>query len=137
MKDINNRIKEAEDKLLYLKELKGKINNKEFISIKSNKREFRIYKWENKILKDFPIPKGFEFAEERDFIDLYDNDLIELEQYPIVYFTKNRSQKNIKKGWIFSGLYLNWLLDLGSVGGLGVSYSDGRVVVVSKLKEKN
>ena len=49
----------------------------DYISIEKDK--FRIYKWD-KPVKDFPMPEGYELIEERDFIDLYDNDKIELEK---------------------------------------------------------
>jgi hypothetical protein len=93
---------------------------------------FRIYKWD-KPVKDFPMPKGFRLAEEREFIDLYDNDKIELENYPVMYFTKNRSKKNIKEGYQLSGLCL--VRNLGTVSSyddLANSYDNGRVVVVRK-----
>jgi len=100
----------------------------DFISIEKDK--FRIYKWD-KPIKDFPMPKGYELAEERDFVDLYDNDKVELEQYPVIYFTKNRSKKNIKNGWGLSRLYLDRDLGLGSPSGfLADSDGSGRVVLV-------
>ena len=100
----------------------------DFISIEKDK--FRIYKW-NKRVKDFPMPKGYELAEERDFVDLYDNDKIELEKYPVIYFTKNRSKKNIKNGWGLSWLCLGGILGLVSgSGSLAGSGDGGRVVLV-------
>ena len=101
---------------------------KDFISIEKDK--FRIYKWD-KSVKDFPIPEGYELAEERDFIDLYDNDKIELEKYPVIYFTKNKSKKNIKNGLGLSRLYLYWYLGLDSnLSYLAGSDDNGRVVLV-------
>ena len=100
----------------------------DFISIEKDK--FRIYKWD-KPVKDFHMPKGFQLIEERDFIDLYDNDKIELEKYPVIYFTKNRSKKNIKNGWGLSRLFLDRNLYLNSPSGdLAVSVDDVRVVLV-------
>ena len=102
----------------------------DFISIEKDK--FRIYKW-NKRVKDFPMPKGYELAEERDFVDLYDNDKIELEKYPVIYFTKNRSKKNIENGLGLSRLYLNRNLNPNSSSdSLAYSNDDGRVVLVRK-----
>lgn len=111
--------------------LKAKEQEKDFIEVK----DFRIYKWSNPV-KDFPMPKGFELAKERDFIDLYDNDLIELEKYPVIYFTKNRSEKNAMNGFGLSRLYLSGDLYLGSGNGdLADSDDDGRVVV-RKISKK-
>ena len=108
--------------------LVNQTSKKDFISIDNDK--FRIYKWD-KPVKDFPIPEGYELAEERDFIDLYDNDKVELEQYPVIYFTKNRSKKNIKNGWGLSRLFLDRNLYLNSPSGdLAVSVDDVRVVLV-------
>ena len=105
------------------------------IKCKKLKKEFRIYKWEDKQFKDFKMPKGFDWAEHKDFIYLYDNDLIELEKYPVFYHTKNQSKKNIKNGWSLSRLCLYWDLDLGSGGGdLADSIASGRVVISRKIE---
>jgi len=102
----------------------------DYISIEKDK--FRIYKWD-KPVKDFPIPKGYELAEERDFIGFYDNDKIELEKYPVIYFTKNRSKKNIKNGWGLSRLCLYWDLGLNSSYDILADSCDyGRVVIARK-----
>ena len=104
----------------------------DFIEVKN----FRIYKW-SKPVKDFIMPKGFRLAEEREFIDLYDYSGFEIENYPVVYFTKNRSKLNIKNGWSLSRLYLDRDLNLYSIGGnLAYSDDDGRVVCV-KIKGEN
>ena len=93
----------------------------------------RIYKWSEPI-KDFPMPKGFRLAEEREFIELYDSGF-EIEKYPVIYFTKNKSKLNIKNGWALSRLYLSRGLGLYSYdGNLANSNDDGRVVCI---KEKN
>jgi hypothetical protein len=100
----------------------------DYISIEKDK--FRIYEWD-KPIKDFPMPEGYELAEERDFVDLYDDDKVELEKYPIFYFTKNRSKKNIKNGWGLSWLYLGRDLYLCSDDDyLADSNDGGRVVLV-------
>ena len=112
--EIENKIKMLKDK-----ELK-----KDFIEVKS----FRIYKW-SKPIKDFVIPKGFRLAEEREFVDLYDSGF-KIEEYPVLYFTKNRSKLNIKNGLSLSGLFLNRGLYLDS-NNINLAYSNdnGRVVL--------
>lgn len=105
--------------------------NEDFIEVKN----FRIYKW-IKPVKDFPMPKGYRLAEEREFIDLYDSGF-KIEHYPVVYFTKNKSKLNIKNGWSLSWLCLSGGLSLGSGNGsLAVSDDDGRVVCIKKEMEK-
>ena len=105
--------------------------NEDFIEAKLGKLKFRIYKW-SKPVKDFKFPKGFRLAEEREFIDLYDSGF-EIEKYPAIYFTKNRSKLNVKNGWCLSGLCLSGDLDLGSDGdSLADSDVDGRVVLVEE-----
>ena len=107
------------------------LEEKDFIEVKN----FRIYKW-SKPVKDFIMPKGYRIAEEKEFIDLYDSGF-EIEKYPVVYFTKNRSKLNIKNGWSLSRLYLDRDLNLYSIGGnLAYSDDDGRVVCV-KIKGEN
>ena len=102
----------------------------EFEVIKDLNKEIRIYKWEDKLIKDFKMPKGFKLAEHKDFVKLYDKNKIKLEKYPIVYFTENQSKKNIKNGWELSRFYLYSDLDLDSDGRvLADSDSDGRVVI--------
>jgi hypothetical protein len=103
--------------------------NEEFIEVEN----FRIYKW-SKPIKDFPMPKGFRMAEEKEFIDLYDSGF-KIEEYPVVYFTKNSSKLNIKNGWSLSRLYLNRSLDLNSGNyDLADSDDDGRVVCIKEMK---
>ena len=111
---------------------KKEIKTEDYIKIicKKLKKEFRIYKWENKKFKEFPMPKGFNWAQMFDFIYLYDNDLIELEKYPVYYFMNKISKKNG-----LSGLYLDGDLNLDSIwGGLADSGSGGRVIISKKLK---
>ena len=110
------------------------IEKEDYIKIicKKLKKEIRIYKWENKKFKDFPMPKGFKWTEVFDFIYLYDNNLIELEEYPVEYFMNKLSKKN-KSG--LSRLVLNWVLDLFSFWDyLANSYSSGRVVISREIK---
>jgi len=84
------------------------LEDKDFIEIKCKKlnKTFRIYKWENKPFKDFPMPKGFNWAKYSDFVYLYDNDLIELEKYLVEYYVENYSKKNIKNGYDLSRLFV-------------------------------
>lgn len=111
-----------------IKKLQDEELSKDFIE--ADKGRIRIYKWSRQV-KDFPMPKGFELIEERDFIDLYDNDLIKLQKYPVIYFTKNKSKKNVKVGWSLSRLCLYSDLDLYSnVSYLADSNDYGRVVIV-------
>jgi len=104
--------------------------NQEYQSFKLGKKEIRIYKWENKKFKDFPMPKGFDWCEYFDFVELINEEKIELEEYPIYYYTKNQFKKNIKNNWKLSGVYLGWGGGVGSSGGgLRGSCGGGRAVV--------
>ena len=106
------------------------------ITIKYKNKEFRIYKWESKPFRDFKIPKGFELTEHKDFMELFDNKLID---YPKegweVYFVKHYSKRKQKEGYI-SGLYVgrdsgldSWNEDLAG------SDDFGRVVVSRRIEE--
>jgi len=107
------------------------VGEQDFIEVNN----FRIYKWSEPI-KDFKIPKGWRLAEEREFIDAYDNSLIKLEKYPVIYFTKNRSEKNIKNGWGLSGLYLSSYLNLISNNDILANSDDDGRVVLKQAREK-
>ena len=118
MKDLNKSIKKD-------LEIQG------FQEIIYKNKEFRIYKWEDKPIKDFKIPKGFDFANFQDFVELYDNNKVELEVWKY-YYVKHFSKIQQTKEWCLSRLYLGGNLDLRSGGGnLASSNSDGRVVVES------
>jgi len=117
-----------------------KIKNISTIKCKKLNKVFRICKWENKKIKDFPMPKGFELAEFYDFNYLYDKELFEVENYPVEYFVKNWSKKNIENGWGACRLGCdrdgNWVaswyrLDYSNVGGRVVISKSG-----DKLVEK-
>ena len=104
-------------------------------TIKHKNKEFRIYRWESKPFRDFKIPKGFKLAEHKDFIELFDNKLI---NYPKkdweIYFVKHYSKRKQKEGYI-SRLYLDGDSDLGSWGeALADSDDDGRVVVSREIE---
>ena len=105
------------------------------ITIKYKNKEFRIYRWESKPFRDFKIPKGFKLAEHKDFIELFDNKLI---NYPKkdweIYFVKHYSKRKQKEGYI-SRLFLDGLSDLGSGDeDLASSYDGGRVVVSRRIE---
>ena len=124
------QIKELEKKKLEIEKQIECLKQKDFIEVKN----FRIYKW-SKPVKDFVFLKGFRLAEEKEFIALYDSGF-KIENYPVVYFTKNRSKLNIKKGWSLSGLCLDRDLNLYSYyDDLADSDDDGRVVCI-KITEK-
>ena len=120
------------------------MKTKEYIEIKCKElnKTFRIYKWEKKI-KNFPMPKGFELAEFNDFNYLYDNELFEVENYPVEYFVRNWSKKNIKNGWGVCRLYRyrggywdarwDWL-DYSNVGGRVVISKSGDKLVKEEGK---
>jgi len=109
------------------------LENQEYQSFKLGKKEIRIYKWENKKFKDFPMPKGFDLCEYFDFVKLINEEKIKLEEYPTYYYTKNQFKRNIKNDLKLSRL--------GAVGGylysggdyLAGSDVDGRVVI-SKIR---
>ena len=132
---IQNKIAELQNKLKQIESEELQEKDKPIIIIcKELKKEFRIYKWD-KIFKDFPMPKDFNWCEYQDFIYLYDTDLIILEKYPICYYCKNISKKNIKNKWQLSGLCLGRSLDLGSNNDyLDNSDSNGREVISRSLK---
>jgi len=126
MEKLNREKNKVEEEL---QELVKNEQTKDFIEVKN----FRIYKW-SKPVKDFPMPKDFRLAEEREFIDLYDSGF-KIEQYPVVYFTKNRSKLNIKNGWGLSRLYLFRNLSLDSnIDNLAYSNGNGRVVCIKEKK---
>lgn len=93
-------------------------------------KEFRIYKWEDKPFNEFKIPKGFRLAEHSEFIELFDEKLID---YPKegwkVYFVKHYSKRKQEK--YVSRCYLNGDSDLSSNNSILSNSNDyGRVVVV-------
>ena len=110
---------------------------KEFQTIicKELKKELRIYKWEDKPFKDFLMPKGFDWAEHNEFVFIYDNSLIELEKYPVVYMTKNVSKKNIKNSWKLAGFYVGSDGLVSDFGSLEDSSGSGRVVISKEIKK--
>ena len=97
-------------------------------------KEFRIYVWENKPIKDFQIPKGFDFANFQDFVELYDEKKVELETWKY-YYVKHFSKIQQTKTWRLSRLFLYGDLDLRSSDEyLDGSDSVGRVCVSRKVR---
>lgn len=108
--------------------------NKDFRKIIYKNKEFRIYKWENKVLKDFPMPKGFDWCEFNDFIELYDKEKINMEVWKD-YFVKHYSKLQQKEEYYLARVCLYRDLGLGSSSEyLGYSSADGRVVISRSLK---
>lgn len=109
--------------------------NQDFIKLNYKNKEFRIYEWENKPFKDFPMPQGFNFADASLVDELVNKEIFQPEQYKWYVF-KQRYPK-INKDYGLSRLYLDRVLDLGSSGeDLGDWNSDGRVIVMRSQKLK-
>jgi hypothetical protein len=133
-KSIKIKQKEIDKLNRDIEELRKDLQDQNFQSIIYKGKEFRIYNWEDKPIKDFPIPKGFDFAEFSDFVELYDEKKIELEvwrYYHVKHFSKIQQTKEYGLSW----LYLNRLLGLWSGNDdLAGSRSGGRVVVSREIK---
>lgn len=104
---------------------------KTYKTIKFKNKEYRIYKWENKPFNEFKIPKGFRLCKFQEFIELFDEKLI---NYPKIswetYFLEHYSKRKREEGYIMRA-FLYWgsvLISDDSI--LDNSYGDGRVVVV-------
>ena len=130
---------QIQEKIIKLQEELKKIEEAEkeqdYQKIIYKNKEFRIYKWENKQFKDFSMPKGFDFAEANEFIELYDNDKIELEVWKY-YITKHISKKQQKKVLGLSWFYLSGDLVLYSSNDVLANSDEGGRVVISSLKER-
>ena len=135
MKTKQEQLAEAEEVVSKLKiEIEKERLKQDFQKIVYKNKEFRIYKWESKPIRDFQIPKDFDFAKFNDFVDLYDNKKIELEvwkYYYVKHFSKIQQTEDYGLSWLYLGgsLYLR----SGDVS-LGYSSSVGRVCVSRKLK---
>ena len=114
---------------------KKDIEREDYQTINYNKKEFRIYKWEDKKFKDFPMPKGYTWAEYFDVVELVNKEKLEFTKpYEETYICKNQFKQN--KKYCLSGLCLGDGLGLGSSGsGLGSLSGSGRVVLV-KIKRR-
>jgi len=112
-----------------LKEIEEKEKLKDFKSYKVNDREIRIYKWENKPMKGFVMPKGFNWCDYKTFIDLINQE--ELEKYPIYFYMRNPINDAIKNGYSLLRCYLGSVSNLNSINeDFAYSYGNGRVVVI-------
>ena len=109
---------------------------KDYQEIKHNNKIFRIYKWENKQIRDFVYPKRFRMSEFQEFVDLIDSKKIELEVWKY-YYVKHFSKLQWNKKWRFSRLCLDGDSDLSSSYVVGLSYSsgNGRVVCVKEVEK--
>ena len=120
MSNIKEQIVKKEKEL---KILKLKLESQEVIYEDKN---IKIIKWENKKFSDFPMPKGYDFAEYQDFCNLINDKKIEPKRWE-VFVTKNLFQN--KKYPLF-GAFLDdggsWC-PYGDV--LPNSNDDGRMVI--------
>ena len=115
-----------------IEELQKKVDNFEdsYETLKLGKKEFRIYKWEDKKIGDFKYKKNEVLAEYSEFIELFDKKLIDYPKEDYVeYFTKHQSIRKQKEN-ILSGCYFNRSSYLSSISSdLSSSDDSGRVVV--------
>lgn len=106
----------------------------DFKTIKFKGKEFRVYECEDKPVGDFlkKMPKGFELAEHSDFIELFDNQLIDYPEDLVVYFVKHYSKRKQKEGYLSSCYLGRYSLLYSDDSVLSGSYGSGRVLVVKK-----
>lgn len=133
---IIDKIKETET---LLANLEYELNNfkeektQEVQKIIYNDKEFRIYIWKKRQLKDFPMPKEFDFAKYLDFVELVNKKKLIGEVWKD-YFTKTSFKHN--KYWIFAKTCFfksgDWCSSDNS--GLSDSSENGRVVVSRRIK---
>ena len=100
-------IKQIENEIVKLQKQKEELlekENKDYQEIKFKKKIFRIYKWENKPIKDFKYPKGFKMSEFQEFNELIESGFkLELWKY---YIVKNFNKLQWDKKWSLSRVYL-------------------------------
>ena len=111
--------------------------NEDYQEVKHNSKIFRIYKWENKPLKDLinNLPKGFRLAEFQEFNDLIESGF-ELEKWEY-YYVKHFNKLQQEKEYCLSGVCLDRYGDLYSnVDDLEDSDGNGRVVLVKGDKNE-
>jgi len=131
MKTKKQLIKEKEKIEKQILELESAEKQNDFKEIKFKNKTFRIYKWD-KPVGDFlkNLPKGFRLAEHYEFIELFDDKLIDCPEDWEVYFTKHYSKRKQKEN-LLSSCCLYWFSYLGSYDSdLSLSSYDGRVVIV-------
>lgn len=129
-------IEDIDKKLAFQKtKLESEKMKEDFKVIKYKGKEFRIYRWENKEFKDFPMPEGFSWCKYFDFLELINEEKVNLEQYPACYYTENQFKKNIKRGYGLSWFFLNRGLNLNSdKESLADSDGSGRAVISKEKK---
>lgn len=130
-------IKEINKLNLELEQLEEAERLKDFKELTFKGKKYRIYKWEDKPIGDFlkTIPKGFRLIEHSEFIELFDNKIIDYpEKNWEVYFTKHYSKRKQKENILLRCLFRDSNLDFGIVD-LLISNSYGRVVLVEGKDE--
>lgn len=131
-----NKLKEQVEKLEAEIKLESEKEKLKFQTFIINNKEIRIYKWEEKPFKEFPMPKDFDWCDYKDFIDLANTQTLEF--YPIYYYMKNPYKYSIEQRYELASACLNGVGDWGSSNeGLADSNGDGRVVISKDLKVKN
>lgn len=131
-KKYEQLIKKKEEIEKQIKVFEELEKQKDFKTIKFKGKEFRIYKWENKPFGDFlkQMPKGFKLAEFNQFVELFDNKLIDYPKDWEFYWTKHFSKIKQKENFLSRFyLYRNGFLGAND-GDLVYSNDNGRVVFV-------
>jgi len=122
-------LKQIDKQIEKLKAKREEILNKE-IELKLSKNTFKIVKLGNTLMKDFKYPKGWVLAEHSEFIELFDNKLINYPKegynyYWTKHFSKRKQNEKLLSGsWLRGGL----VLDSSDVD-LADSFSGGRAVL--------
>ena len=92
MKDLQKSIKDKEKQIKTLQRDIEELKEESYCQeIEFKDKIFRIYKWENKPVRDFKYPDGFRMAEFQEFVDLIDNNKVDLGDN--VYFVKHFFKK--------------------------------------------
>ena len=111
MKTPQQKLIQAKNQLAKQQEiitkLEAEIKNqpdKDFQVINYKGVEYRIYKWENKLFKDFVCPEGFRWVDFKEFSDLVNNTEFEWEKYPVWYYSTNLFKNNY---WELARAFLN------------------------------
>ncbi len=121
-------IKQLEKKKLEIEEKIEALKNNDFIKVKN----FRIYKWEDKEIREFVYPEGYRMAEFQEFTDLIDSGDIELEVWKY-YWVKHFLKSQWDKEYCLSRVCLNRVGVVDAVvDGLSDSDGGGRVVCIKK-----
>jgi len=122
--ELDKQIEELkEQEAQKIKEENKQINPIDIIHFKG--KEYRIYEWENKPFKDFPIPKGYRWATGIELVELINESNYNFEKIKSYYAAKLFE----KSYWDLFGAYLDgdgWLAVDGYLPG---SDDCGRVVL--------